>query len=123
MSNNSFKAILISNGLDKFNINCLEECYQEFISENKDNTYYNKLIVQMLNLLYSILKFGESDLNMKITLKEYCEEKNIYQILNELNYSKNKLIQDLVENINTDCFEGYENEEFNEDEENEDKLF
>ena len=123
LSNNSFKAILISNGLDKFNINCLEECYQEFISENKDNTYYNKLIVQMLNLLYSILKFGESDLNMKITLKEYCEEKNIYQILNELNYSKNKLIQDLVENINTDCFEGYENEEFNEDEENEDKLF
>ena len=123
LSNNSFKAILISNGLDKFNINCLEECYQEFISENKDNTYYNKLIVQMLNLLYSILKFGESDLNMKITLKEYCEEKNIYQILNELNYSKNKLIQDLVENINTDCFEGYENEELNEDEENEDKLF
>ena len=123
LSNNSFKAILISNGLDKFNINCLEECYQEFISENKDNTYYNKLIVQMLNLLYSILKFGESDLNMKITLKEYCEEKNIYQILNELNYSKNKLIQDLVENINTDYFEGYENEELNEDEENEDKLF
>ena len=71
LSNNSFKAILISNGLDKFNINCLEECYQEFISENKDNTYYNKLIVQMLNLLYSILKFGESDLNMKITFKEY----------------------------------------------------
>ena len=123
LSNNSFKAILISNGLDKFNINCLEECYQEFISENKDNTYYNKLIVQMLNLLYSILKFGESDLNMKITLKEYCEEKNIYQILNELNYSKNKLIQDLVENIIHDCFEGYENEELNDSEENDKELF
>ena len=124
LANNSYKSVLISDGLYKFNINCLEDCYQEFITDNKDSIHYNKLIVQMLNLLYYILKFGESDLNMKITLKDYCEEKNIYHILNELNYSKNKLIQDLVEKITHDCFEGYENEEYNdEDEENEKELF
>ena len=123
LANNSYKYILITNELYKFNINCLEECYVEFIKENKDNYYYNKLIVQMLNLLYSILKFSESDLNLKITLKDYCEEKNIYHILNELNYSKNKLIQDLIENIIHDCFEGYENEELNDSEENDKELF
>ena len=123
LANNSYKSVLISDGLYKFNINCLEDCYQEFITDNKDSIHYNKLIVQMLNLLYYILKFGESDLNMKITLKDYCEEKNIYHILNELNYSKNKLIQDLIENIIHDCFEGYENEELNDSEENDKELF
>ena len=119
LTNNSFKSMLISNDLHKFVLNCLESCYQEFITDNKDNKCYNKLIVQMLTLLVSILKFGESELNMKISLKDYCEEKNIYHILQELNYSKNKKIQDLVETLNQNYFDGYENEEFNDDEDRE----
>ena len=123
LTNNSFKSMLISNDLHKFVLNCLESCYKEFITDNKDNKCYNKLIVQMLNLLVSILKFGEGDLNMKISLKEYCEEKNIYDILQELNYSKNKEIQDLVEILNHNYFNGYENEEFNDDEDREEPMF
>ena len=79
-----------------FTLNCLENSYEEFLKDNKDNYCYNKLIKQILNLVGTILKFGDNDLNIKISLKNCCEEKNIYYILNELNYSKNKDIQDLI---------------------------
>ena len=118
LANNVFKSNLIANSLHIFTLNCLESCYQEFIEDNKDNDSYNKLIVQMLKLLCIILKFGEGDLSMKIGLKNCCEEKNIYHILTELNYSKNKEIQDLIEYLNINFFEGYENEEFDDDEDN-----
>ena len=121
LANNSFKAILISNGLLIFILNCLGECYQEFMKENKENTYYIKLIIQMLKLLNSVLSFGEGNLDMKIQLKNCCEEKDIYRILEELNYSKDKQIQDLVEELNNKYFEGYENEEFNDKEDDEEK--
>ena len=110
-ANNTFKNKLLENNLHIFTLNCLENSYEEFLKDNKDNYCYNKLIKQILNLLGTILKFGENDLNIKITLKNCCEEKNIYYILNELNYCKNKDIQDLIEYLNTNFFEGYENEE------------
>ena len=69
--------------------------------------------------MIEILKFGQNDLNMKISLKNSCEEKNIYHILLELNYCKNKKIQDLIEELNTNFFEGYENEEYEDNEYNE----
>jgi hypothetical protein len=53
---------------------------------------------------------------LKINLKNCCEEKNIYHILVELNYCKNSEIQDLVQYLNENFFEGYENEEVSEDE-------
>ena len=110
-SNNSFKNKLLSNGLHIFTLNCLENSYEEFINENKDNDCYNKLIIQILTLLGTILNFVDNDLKVKISLKNFCEEKNIYHILNELNYSKNVHIQGLVEHLNNKYFEGYENEE------------
>ena len=116
LANNSYKNNLISNGLHVFALNCLENSYQEFISENKDNSSYNKLIIQILKLLATILDFGNSDLRLKINLKNCCEEKNIYHILIELNYSKNSEIQDLVQYLNENFFEGNENEEVSEDE-------
>ena len=97
-----------------FTLNCLENSYEEFIKDNKDNHCYNKLIKQILNLLATILKFGENNLNIKIILKNCCEEKNISYILNELNYCKNKDILDLIEYLNINFFEGYENEEIDE---------
>ena len=120
LANNSFKSILITNELHIFILNCLGECYKDFIKENKDNRDYIKLIIQMLNLLNAVLNFGEGNLNMKINLKNCCEEKDIYYILEELNYSTNKQIQDLVEEIRDKYFEGYENEELKDDEDNED---
>jgi len=116
LANNSYKNTLINNELHNFALNCLENSYQEFISENKDNSSYNKLIIQILKLLATILDFGNSDLNLKINLKNCCEEKNIYHILIELNYCKNAEIQDLVQYLNENFFEGYENEEVSEDE-------
>ena len=116
LANNSYKNNLINNELHNFALNCLESSYQEFISENKDNSSYNKLIIQILKLLATILDFGNSDLNLKINLKNCCEEKNIYHILVELNYCKNSEIQDLVQYLNENFFEGYENEEVSEDE-------
>ena len=116
LANNSYKNNLINNELHNFALNCLESSYQEFISENKDNSSYNKLIIQILKLLATILDFGNSDLNLKIKLKNCCEEKNIYHILVELNYCKNSEIQDLVQYLNENFFEGYENEEVSEDE-------
>ena len=118
-STNSFKSTLINSGIHIFTLNCLEGSYQEFISDNKDNSSYNKLVAQILKLLIAILKFGQNDLNMKISLKNSCEEKNIYHILLELNYCKNKKIQDLIEELNTNFFEGYENEEYEDNEYNE----
>jgi len=116
LSNNSFKSTLISCDLDSFTLNCLSESYQEFITDNKDNSYYIKLIIRMLKLLIAILNFGEGNISMKISLKNKCEEKDIYHILEELNYSKNKEIQNLVEELNIKYFEGYENEEYNAEE-------
>ena len=113
-ANNNIKNKLLENNLHIFTLNCLENSYEEFLKDNKDNYCYNKLIKQILNLLGTILKFGDNDLNIKISLKNCCEEKNIYYILNELNYSKNKDIQDLIEYLNTNFFEGYENEEIDE---------
>ena len=79
---------------------------------------------KILNLLITILKFGEGDLKMKISLKNCCEEKNIYYILNELNYNKNSDIQNLIETLNNDFFEGYEKEEeFNDDENGNEKEY
>ena len=115
LANNSYKNNLINNQLHNFALNCLESSYQEFISENKDNSSYNKLIIQILKLLATILDFGNNDLNLKINLKNCCEEKNIYHILVELNYCKNSEIQDLVQYLNENFFEGYENEEVSED--------
>jgi hypothetical protein len=115
LANNSYKNNLINNELHNFALNCLESSYQEFISENKDNSSYNKLIIQILKLLATILDFGNNDLNLKINLKNCCEEKNIYHILVELNYCKNSEIQDLVQYLNENFFEGYENEEVSED--------
>ena len=126
LSNNSLKGILLQNELHIFILDCLGESYKEFMSDNKDNIYYIKLIIQMLKLLSIILSFGESNLDKKIELKNSCEEKNIYNILQELNYSKNKQIQNLVEELNYKYFEGYENEEFNDDDNEEkdnDELF
>ena len=68
----------------------------------------------MLSLLGTILQFGDNDLKVKINLKNCCEEKNIYNILIELNYCKNKDIQDLVEYLLRNFFEGYENDEYRE---------
>ena len=113
-ANNTFKNKLLENNLHIFTLNCLENSYEEFIKDNKDNHCYNKLIKQILNLLATILKFGENNLNIKIILKNCCEEKNIYYILNELNYCKNKDILDLIEYLNINFFEGYENEEIDE---------
>ena len=123
ISNNSFKSQLLSNGLHFFTLNCLENSYEEYLSENKDNACYNKLIKQILTLLITILRFGESDIKIKISLKNWCEEKNIYDILNDLNYSKNIDIQNLIDILITDFFKGYKKEEeYNEDKyENEDE--
>ena len=113
-ANNTFKNKLLENNLHIFTLNCLENSYEEFIKDNKDNHCYNKLIKQILNLLATRLKFGENNLNIKIILKNCCEEKNIYYILNELNYCKNKDILDLIDYLNINFFEGYENEEIDE---------
>ena len=110
---------LINNELHVFTLNCLENSYQEFVNENKDNDCYNKLIIKILKLLITILNFGENDLNMKITLKNLCEEKNIYNILNELNYCKNPQIQELVGDLNDNFFNAYENEEYSDYDNNE----
>ena len=124
LSNNSLKSQLLLNGLHNFTLNCLESSYEEFLSENKDNSSYIKLMKKILNLLITILKFGEGDLKMKISLKNCCEEKNIYYILNELNYNKNSDIQNLIETLNNDFFEGYEKEEeFNDDENGNEKEY
>ena len=125
ISNNSNKNQLLSNGLLDFTLNCLEGSYEEFISENKDNACYNKLIKQILTLLITILKFGDNDLKIKISLKNICEERNIYDILSEINYSDNDDIVNLIDILNNDFFEGYQkdddngddNENKNEDEE------
>ena len=109
--NNSLKNNLLENNLHIFTLACLESSYQEFLNENKDNACYNKLIIKILHLIGTILNFGKNDLKLKIGLKNCCEEKNIYYILTELNYSKNKDIQDLVDYLNTNFFDGYENEE------------
>ena len=110
-ANNSLKNNLLENNLHIFTLACLESSYQEFLNENKDNACYNKLIIKILHLLGTILNFGKNDLKLKIGLKNCCEEKNIYYILTELNYSKNKDIQDLVDYLNNNFFDGYENEE------------
>ena len=125
LSNNSLKGILISNELHVFTLDCLNESYHEFMTDNKDNIYYIKLITQMLKLLNVILNFAENNLDQKIEMKNLCEEKNIYCILQELNYSKNKQIQHLVEELNYKYFEGHENEEFDDDveEKDNDELF
>lgn len=115
MAKNSYKNNLLSNELHIFTLTCLEDCYQEFMTENKDNNSYIKLVIQILKLLSTILEFGNNDLNLKISLKNCCEEKNIYHILSELNYSKNGDIQDLVAYLNENFFDGYENEEYSED--------
>lgn len=119
LANNSLKNNLINNELHVFTLNCLENSYQEFVNENKDNDCYNKLIIKILKLLITILNFGENDLNMKITLKNLCEEKNIYNILNELNYCKNPQIQELVGDLNDNFFNAYENEEYSDYDNNE----
>ena len=113
-ANNTLKNKLLENNLHIFTLNCLEDSYEEFLKENKDNDCYNKLIKQMLSLLGTILQFGDNDLKVKINLKNCCEEKNIYNILIELNYCKNKDIQDLVEYLLRNFFEGYENDEYRE---------
>ena len=110
-ANNSLKTKLLENNLHIFTLNCLGSSYEEFLKDNKDNACYNKLIIKILNLLGTILNFGNNDLNIKISLKNCCEEKNIYYILTELNYSKNNVIQDLVDYLNTNFFDGYENDE------------
>ena len=115
MAKSSYKNNLLSNELHIFTLTCLEDCYQEFMTENKDNNSYIKLVIQILKLLSTILEFGNNDLNLKISLKNCCEEKNIYHILSELNYSKNGDIQDLVAYLNENFFDGYENEEYSED--------
>jgi hypothetical protein len=116
LANNASKSTLISCDLGSFTLNCLGESYQEFMTDNKDNRYYIKLIIRMLKLLSAILNFGEGNIKMKIDLKNLCEEKDIHNILQELNYSKNKEIQNLVEELNIKYFEGYENEEYNAEE-------
>ena len=113
-ANNTLKNKLLENNLHIFTLNCLGNSYEEFLKENKDNDSYNKLIEQMLSLLGTILLFGDNDLKVKINLKNCCEEKNIYNILIELNYCQNKHIQDLVEYLLRNFFEGYENEEYKE---------
>lgn len=112
LANNSLKNNLLANGLHTFTLNCLESSYQEFVDENKDNDCYNKLIIKILKLLITILNFAENDLNLKINLKNLCEEKNIYDILIKLNYCKNQQIQDLVGELNDNFFNGYEKEEY-----------
>ena len=116
LANNASKSTLISCDLGSFTLNCLGESYQEFMTDNKDNRYYIKLIIRMLKLLSAILNFGEGNIKMKIDLKNLCEEKDIHNILQELNYSKNKEIQNLVDELNVKYFEGYENQEYNDEE-------
>ena len=111
-SNNDIKNKLLANELHIFTLNCLENSYEEFLSQNKDNIWYNKLIKKILHLLSTILQFGDNDLNIKINLKNCCEEKNIYHILTELNYCKNQDILDLVDYLNVNFFDGYENQEY-----------
>ena len=109
---NDLKNKLLVNDLHIFTLDCLENSYEEFLNQNKDNDCYNKLIKKILHLLGTILKFGDNDLNIKISLKNCCEQKNIYHILNELNYCKNQDILDLVDYLNVNFFDGYENEEY-----------
>ena len=111
-SHNDLKNKLLVNDLHIFTLDCLENSYEEFLNQNKDNDCYNKLIKKILHLLGTILKFGDNDLNIKISLKNCCEQKNIYHILNELNYCKNQDILDLVDYLNVNFFDGYENEEY-----------
>ena len=110
-ANNSLKAKLLENNLHIFTLTCLENLYEEFLKENKDNSCFNKLIKKILHLLGTILNFGNNDLNLKIGLKNCCEEKNIYYILTELNYCTNNDIQELIEYLKINFFDGYENEE------------
>ncbi len=111
MSNNSNKYLMITNGFHVFALECISNSYEEYISQNKDNVSFTKFVVELLKLLGNILTFGDTELTLKIKLKEYFEDNNIYDILKELNYSKCKEIQDLCQYIQKKFFEGYEDEE------------
>lgn len=110
LAKNSIKFFLINNELHVFALDCLVDSYKEYLTE-EDNEAYSKYIEALLNFIAKILKFGESDLSLKIKLKNICEEKDIYEILNRLNYSKNKGIYNTIQDLYNDVFIGYEQEE------------